>query len=250
VFGSVSVLGGADGMVGAALLAGRAALCSGAGKVSVGLLAAMRPALDFDRPELMLHGAGELVLQEQGVLVVGPGLGQTREAAALLRRSLQHTGQLLLDADALNLIATDNTLAELVRRRQATTIITPHPSEAARLLGTTTEEVQKDRYTAAHQLSIGLHSTVVLKGAGSVVCDVERLAVNESGSAALANAGQGDVLSGIIGGLLAQGIQSWAAARLGCYLHGAASDHLARDGRRHVTLAADVVEALPAVLSF
>jgi hydroxyethylthiazole kinase-like uncharacterized protein yjeF len=247
-FGTMLIVGGASGMVGAALLAGRAALQAGAGKVLVGLLDPNGPSVDFGRPELMLRPATLPLLREASVLAVGPGLGQSDAAFHLLQAALGCAAPLVLDADALNLIALHVGLRQSLQGRTATTVLTPHPSEAARLLGSDTLAVQADRYRAARQLADTLGATVVLKGAGTLIDDGRRTAVNRSGSAALANAGQGDVLSGLIAALLAQGVDAWQAAVLAVHVHGGASDALvAKDGRL-VTLAGDVADACAPLL--
>jgi hydroxyethylthiazole kinase-like uncharacterized protein yjeF len=242
-FGTVVIVGGAPGMAGAALLAGHAALQAGAGKVYAGMLDPDGPRVDMGRPELMCRTATPSLLQQATVVVIGPGLGHAADAATLLADALTLTCPLLLDADALNLIAEQAPLRQALVARQAATVITPHPSEAARLLHLTTTAVQADRYQAARQLAATLGVVAVLKGAGTLVDDGTQCTVNRSGSAALANAGQGDVLSGLIGGLLGQGLDGWQAANLAVHVHGAASDALVAADGRLVTLANDVASA-------
>ncbi|AOY00621.1 NAD(P)H-hydrate dehydratase [Jeongeupia sp. USM3] len=221
--GTLAIVGGAAGMAGAALLAGRMAARAGAGKVFVGLL---DPALSVDplQPELMLRPAGELLSQAVDVVAVGPGLGQSRDAAALLAALLDADLPLVLDADALNLIAASGPLQGKLRGRGAPSLITPHPAEAARLLGVTTAEVQRDRLEAAHRLVVQLGCTVLLKGSGTVCADGESTSINASGNGALGAAGQGDLLAGLIAALWVQGLAPIAAARLGAYVHGRAAD--------------------------
>lgn len=245
-FGTVAVLGGMSGMVGAALLAGRAALHAGAGKVLLGLLDPQAPAVDPWQPELMLGPAEPQRLVGADVLVVGPGLGPS--GAASLQWALGCDQPLVLDADALNLLAGAPELRRRLAQRRLPCILTPHPSEAARLLGVDTAAVQADRYRAARSLARDLAATVLLKGAGSIVDDGLHTAVNLSGSAALANAGQGDVLSGILGALLAQGLAPWQAANLGAWAHGAASDTLVASDGCLVTPASDVLLAVGRLL--
>ncbi|QNM97596.1 bifunctional ADP-dependent NAD(P)H-hydrate dehydratase/NAD(P)H-hydrate epimerase [Chitinimonas koreensis] len=257
-FGSVAVLGGAAGMAGAALLAGRAALHAGAGKVYAGLLDPAAPRVDFGRPELMLRTADAALLDAADVLVVGPGLGREAAARDLLVATLAQDKPLLLDADALNLLALEPALFGALQGRHAATVLTPHPTEAARLLCCNTATVQADRYGAAARLAETTGATVVLKGAGTLLAEAGgdgtdrpptgRSAVNRSGGAALANAGQGDVLGGIVGALLAQGLDGWQAAAAAVRVHGLASDRLvARDGRL-ATLAGEVAEEAGRVL--
>ncbi|GAB3243589.1 carbohydrate kinase family protein [Chitinimonas naiadis] len=240
-FGTVAIIGGASGMAGAALLAGRAALHAGAGKVLLGLMDPAAPSVDPAQPELMLGPATPERLEAADILVVGPGLGMA--ASPLLQWALASNKPVVLDADALNLIATDHGLRQQLAQRSATSVLTPHPSEAARLLACDTAAIQADRYGAARQLATQSRAIVILKGAGTLVDDGMQTAVNPSGSAALANAGQGDVLSGLLGGLLAQGLDGWQAGNLAVWVHGCASDELvARDGRL-VTPASEVLLA-------
>ncbi|WP_159076008.1 NAD(P)H-hydrate dehydratase [Microvirgula aerodenitrificans] len=154
-------------------------------------------------------------------MAIGPGLGQSPAAAQLLRDTLQRGGPLVLDADALNLIAADAGLADLCRTRGAATVITPHPAEAARLLGTSTEAVQSDRIAAVRQLASRLNAVALLKGCGTLVAGPDGFfTVNPTGHPGLAQAGQGDTLTGMIAALLAQGLSAGQAARHGAWLHG------------------------------
>jgi ADP-dependent NAD(P)H-hydrate dehydratase / NAD(P)H-hydrate epimerase len=224
-FGTLAIVGGAEGMVGAPLLAGRAALHTGAGKVWIGLAASEPPALDWSQPELMLRPAGDVLAAGASAIVCGPGIGTQPLAKALVARAIAESAPLVLDADALNVIAEDPALATAVAKRDAPTIATPHPAEAARLLGTITATVQADRLAAAQSLGAKLHAHVVVKGAGSVIAYLDGTwDINASGNAGLASAGTGDVLAGIAGAFLAQGIDAKTALRLAVCLHGAAAD--------------------------
>ncbi|MGZ2745157.1 NAD(P)H-hydrate dehydratase [Burkholderia stagnalis] len=233
-FGSLAVIGGDTGMCGAPILAARAALFAGAGKVHVGFLGAGAPPYDPPFPELMLHPADGLDPGAMTAIAAGCGLGTREAAATLVRDVLAHDTATLLDADALNLIATHPELAAMVAARGArghACILTPHPLEAARLLGSDTDTVQRDRLAAAHALAARFASVVVLKGAGTVIAAPDgRLTVNPTGNAALATGGTGDVLGGVIGALLAQRVAPYAAALAGVYLHGLAADTLVADG--------------------
>ena len=225
-YGSVGVIGGAQGMVGAALLAGRAALMLGAGRVYVGLITRDAPSVDAMQPELMLRAADEVLkLGHLTALAVGPGLGQSPDAAHYLGWAMGAPLPLVIDADALNLIGAQRGLHETLRKRSAPTLLTPHPAEAARLLGCTTGEIQRDRVAAARTLSERLRAHVVLKGAGSVCASPDGAwAINTSGNPGMASAGMGDVLTGQIAALLAQGRDANEALPAGVYLHGAAAD--------------------------
>jgi len=225
-FGTLGIVGGARGMAGAALLAGRGALACGAGKVHVGLLAADAPAVDTGAPELMLRPAHD-ALDGADALVVGPGLGRSDDARALLVAALALPVPLVLDADALNLAADDATLQQAIAQRTGDVLITPHPAEAARLLGSATADVERDRVARALELARRLRAHVVLKGAGSVLAHPDgTFAINASGNPALATGGTGDVLAGMLGALLAQRIDARDALRLAVCAHGAAADAL------------------------
>lgn len=246
-FGSVAIIGGAEGTVGAVLLAARAALLCGAGRVYACLLAENSPAVDWQQPEIMLCGAETLTkLAQLDCVVIGPGLGQSTQAIGLLEYWIAQDVPLLLDADALNLLATHAHLKAALQSRKATSIITPHPGEAAKLLNTANTEVQKNRIQNAQHLAQTLNAICVLKGAGSVCAEPGGLwHINTSGNPALASAGSGDVLSGIIGSFVAQGLGALDATKLGVYLHGAAADTLVNHGIGPIGLSAS--ELAPAV---
>ncbi len=245
-FGNVAILGGSTGMVGAALLAGRSALHLGAGRVYLGLLAQAAPPVDFSQPELMLRSPSELfTLKPLNCLVVGPGLGNTAEALSWLETALNNEVTLVLDADALTLIAQHPQLGIKLSQRNAHTILTPHPAEAARLLNTDTAAVQSNRMNAVHQITQQFNCYAVLKGAGSICCfpDGKRY-LNTSGNPGLSTAGTGDVLAGIIGALIAQGLNPDHALLLAVYLHGAAADSLLQ--RNHGPLGMTASEIITA----
>jgi hydroxyethylthiazole kinase-like uncharacterized protein yjeF len=233
-FGSLAVVGGDTGMCGAPILASRAALFSGAGKVHVALLGAGAPPYDPPHPELMLHAVDDLPLDKMDALAVGCGMGHGERATRVLRDVLQLDVPKLLDADALNLISNDAALAAAVTARGVEgdpCVLTPHPLEAARLLGTDAAGVQRDRLGAARALAARFASVVVLKGTGTVIAAPDgRLTINPTGNAALATGGTGDVLGGIIGALLAQRLPGYEAALAGVYLHGLAADTLTAQG--------------------
>jgi hydroxyethylthiazole kinase-like uncharacterized protein yjeF len=266
-FGTVLVIGGATGMVGAALLAGRAALKLGAGCVHVGLLADNPPAVDMVQPELMLHSAPFALSQtcrsaihraltlcgtspdksgsyaHRCVLAIGCGMGTSKPAQKLLLEVIRLKTPLVLDADALNLLARHPDLQEDLRARKAPTVITPHPGEAARLLGTSTAAIQAARSKAAQQLAQKLHCSVVLKGAGSVcVTGNGKTYLNPTGNPGMSAPGMGDVLTGMIAAFIAQGLDADQALLLAVHLHGAAADALAEQGVAVGMTATDVTE--------
>lgn len=203
--GDVAVLGGAPGMAGAALLAAIAALHAGAGRVFVALLDGQGPTVDPQQPELMFRSPDALDWQ-RSTLVCGCGGGEM--VRALLPRALATPAALVLDADALNAMASDTALRQLLLARgarQRTTVLTPHPLEAARLLGCSTAQVQSDRLAAAQALAAGLNCVVVLKGSGTVVAAPGQVSLlNPTGNGRLGTAGSGDVLAGWLGARLAQ----------------------------------------------
>ena len=242
-YGSVGVLGGAAGMMGAALLAGRAALYLGAGRVYVGLLDAQAPGVDATQPELMLRAAADIAgIDHLNSLAIGPGLGQSDAARELLRAALKTKLALVIDADALNLLAADSALQATLFNRSGDNILTPHPAEAARLLGYSTSTIQSDRVASACEIARRYISHVVLKGAGSVCASPEgQWFINTSGNPGMASAGMGDVLSGIIAALLAQGASASNALLAGVYLHGAAADDLVAEGAGPIGLTAGEV---------
>jgi hydroxyethylthiazole kinase-like uncharacterized protein yjeF len=225
-FGRACIIGGAEGLVGAALLAGRAAIRLGAGRVVVGLAARKPPLVDWGSAELMLREAST-VGDDYDAWVVGPGLGGGERAQAIVEKAAGYSQPIVLDADALNAIAANPSLRDAIVLRTAATLATPHPAEAARLLGCDTADVQGDRVRAATELSTTLRANVVLKGVGSIVARPDgSFDINASGNPGLATAGSGDVLAGILGALLAQGIDAAEAMRIGVCLHGAAADSL------------------------
>jgi ADP-dependent NAD(P)H-hydrate dehydratase / NAD(P)H-hydrate epimerase len=240
--GSLAILGGAPGMAGAALLAARAALKLGAGRVYAGLLDEAAPGLDFGAPELMLRHADDVLGLDLDAIVAGPGLGQGERAETLLGAVLASDLPCVLDADALNLIAENSDLRKACARRSAETLVTPHPAEAARLLASSTASVQIDRVRAARQLSENLNAQVVLKGNGSVLAARDgHWFINRTGNPGMASAGMGDVLAGILGAFLAQRYSGETSLVLGVHLHGAAADELARRGIGPVGMTASEV---------
>ncbi|MBD9422745.1 NAD(P)H-hydrate dehydratase [Achromobacter sp. ACM04] len=232
-FGTVGVVGGGPGMTGAALLAARAALKTGAGKVLVGFAQDTAPlACDPLQPELMLRDARSLLEQDWGVTawVAGCGIGTGALAANALSELfvLRRGSPLVLDADGLNLLARGDVQPNW---GEGAVVLTPHPAEAGRLLGMDTAEVQADRPAAARKLAQRYRAWIVLKGAGTVVCSPDGdLRVNTSGNPGLATAGTGDVLAGMLGSLIAQKLPLEQAVAGAVWLHGAAADALVAQG--------------------
>ena len=208
-YGHVLAVGGDIGMAGAVRLSGEAALRVGAGLVSIATRAEHTAAICAARPELMAVAVDgpqsiEQLMQRASVLAVGPGLGQGAWGHALWDKALHAGRPLVLDADALNLLARQQ------RAMPDNTILTPHPGEAARLLDRSTADIQADRFSAVRELAAKYACVVVLKGAGSLIADrTGRLALCPFGNPGMASGGMGDVLPGVIAGLLAQGLGVW-----------------------------------------
>ncbi|MES2400284.1 MAG: NAD(P)H-hydrate dehydratase [Pseudomonadota bacterium] len=240
-FGDVAVMGGestgSSHMAGAALLAARAALHGGAGRVYVALLGESAITVDPVQTELMFRNPDALHLKS---LVVICGCGGGDMVRALLPKVLSTAPRLVLDADALNVIATDSQLQTLLKARHGrgyATVLTPHPLEAARLLDTTTAQVQADRLKAATQLAQTYQAVVVLKGSGTVIAAPgETSCINPTGNALLATAGTGDVLAGMVGAQLAGGQDAFKAGCSAVFAHGRlADDWPARRGGQNLT---------------
>lgn len=236
-FGHVLVVGGDRGMGGAVRLATEAAGRLGAGLVTAATRAEHVAPILAARPEVMCRGVAkpedlEPLFARATVVVLGPGLGRGDWSRALFERCIAFDGPLVIDADGLNQLAQ-------APRRRGNWVLTPHPGEAARLLGCPIAEVQADRFAAVEALQSRLGGVAVLKGAGSLVRSTAVTWLCDRGNPGMASGGMGDVLSGIIGGLLAQGLDPAAAAMSGVWLHALAADRAAADGERGL-LAADL----------
>lgn len=241
MFGTLAVIGGSSTMVGAALLAGRAALKMGSGLVHVGLLSEIPLAVDGAQPELMLHSAPDtLHLPNLSVLAVGCGMADDPTAQHTLLEAIMHPAPLVLDAGALNLVANYFGLQRRLSMRKEPALLTPHPGEAARLLRCTPAEVQADRAAAATRLAKTYGCPVVLKGANTLCATREgKLFINPTGNPGMSGPGMGDVLTGMIASFVGQGLKVEDAMLLGVYLHGAAGDDLAK---QHITVGMTATE--------
>ncbi len=234
-FGTLAAVGGAPGMTGALALATRAAVAHGAGKVYA-LAAGDAPAYDPAAPEVMWPAGGAAdgkadLPAGTSALLVGCGLGRGAQAGVLLEQALEERVPAVYDADALNLMAEASDPGQLAGILAAqSAIITPHPAEAARLLGSDAGSVQADRVVAACELAKQMRCVAVLKGSGTVVADAQgRWGIVAAGNPGLAQAGSGDLLAGIIAALSAQGLGAWDAACCGAWLHAAAADQAAAE---------------------
>ena len=246
-YGHVLVIGGDYGYQGAAILAGCAAARAGAGLVTVATRPEHARTIPLFRPELMTAAVTttrdlDALLDRVSVVAIGPGLGQSDWAISLLAKVLQTRLPLVVDADALNLLA-------LEPLRRENWVLTPHPGEAARLLGITSTEVQTDRFAAVTSLRDRFGGTVALKGAGSLVAGATGpIRLNRTGNPGMAGGGMGDVLTGVIAGLVAQGMEPGVATVAGVYLHGYAADQCAGEGERGM-LAGDLLPVIRSLVN-
>ena len=226
-YGDVGVVGGSQGMTGAALMAASAALHAGAGRVYISLLQGETPTacMSMNQPELMLRPIQSLDISAMAVVC---GCGGGTQIADWLPHLFAASRALVVDADGLNAVAADPKLAVLLKQRGdhgGATVITPHPLEAARLLGTNAAQIQRDRLGAAHALAERFHCTVVLKGSGTVIsAPGEVPLINPTGNSRLASPGTGDVLAGMIGAGLARGLATTRAAAEAVFRHGQRAD--------------------------
>ena len=224
-YGRIAIVGGAQGMSGAPVLAARAALFSGAG-LCYAIYLKNPPAYDPVSPEIMFRAAHQFDFATD-VIVTGPGLGKSAAARDIVAKTIEAHAPVLLDADALNILSENDTIVPSLAERDYPTIITPHPLEAARLLKTTSETIQANRIEAARELARRFKAIAVLKGSGTVIAALDgKTVINPTGNPALATAGTGDVLSGITGALIAQGWPAWEATLAAVWLHGKAAEKL------------------------
>jgi ADP-dependent NAD(P)H-hydrate dehydratase / NAD(P)H-hydrate epimerase len=262
-FGHLLVVAGSVGKTGAAALAGEAALRVGAGLVTVGVPASLNAILEIKLTEAMtlpltepegVQALGPRALEEiaaalpgKTALAIGPGLGRHAETIQLVRQLVRRsTLPLILDADGLNAVAHD---LESVAEAAAPVILTPHPGEMSRLLGCLSRDIQANRLNAALELAERTQAIVVLKGAQTIIANpAGRMVINSTGNPALAQGGTGDVLTGMIGGLLAQKVEPFDAACLGVFLHGLTADVRAACQGVCGMLAGELLEDLPEVI--
>lgn len=242
-YGHVLVIGGDYGMGGAVRMAAEAAARVGAGLVTVATRPEHVSIVSGVRPELMCHqvtSAADLepLLARTNVVVIGPGLGKTEWAQTLLNKVLSTSLPKVLDADALNLLS-------LAPQKMNDWVLTPHPGEASRLLKVCCSEVQQDRLQAVKNLQQRYGGVIVLKGAGTLVKgESDRIAMCPAGNPGMATGGMGDILSGVIGGLLAQKLSLLDAAEAGIFIHSMAADLAAREGGERGLLATDLLPHL------
>jgi len=253
-FGRVLIVGGDHGMAGAALMAAEAACRVGAGLI----YAATRPghvsAWVAHRPEIMVKGIDitqhvETMLEQVDVVVIGPGLGQQAWGQQLFQKVLSSDKPMVIDADALNLLAQQGIVSQSALAPRDNWVLTPHPGEAARLLGCTIEEVERDRFNAVSLLQKKYGGTIILKGAGTLIASPTSLYLINTGNPGMASGGMGDVLSGALGGLLAQkAIPNNMVASIAVALHGEAANLAREVVGEYSLLASDVIDAIPELL--
>ena len=247
LFGHVLVIGGNTGMPGAVILAAKSALRSGAGMVTVVTKTEHVGAVVAACPEVMVYGSvnGQLpesLPQKISVVAIGPGLGRNAWAHRLLMQSVELELPMVLDADALNLMVDKNIQIKMPY------IVTPHPGEAATLLSMESAVIQKNRFDAIRQLYNLLEAVVVLKGSGTMVYDGNQLGICPHGNPAMAVAGMGDVLTGVIAAFVAQGMELNQAATTGVCVHAKAGDLAAKGDTRGI-LASDVIDKIRQVIT-
>lgn len=244
-FGHVLAVGGIAGMSGAIRLCGESALRSGAGRVSLVTDPAHASLINLDRPELMVKAADgdwHSLLSSVDVIAVGPGLGTAAWSEPLLKTCLEAEAPLVIDADGLNLLARHNTF------ERDHWVLTPHPAEAARLLGCEVADIQRDRVQAALAIAKRFNASVVLKGCGTIVAEASgAYSICPLGNPGMATAGSGDVLTGVIAALLGQGLSCFEAAQAGVLAHARAGDLAAEKVGEMALIASDIIESLPAV---
>lgn len=246
-YGHVLIIGGDYGFAGAARMASEAAARTGAGLVTLATRPEHAIAVSMAVPEIMARGVDNIrdlepMLERATVIAIGPGLGQSDWAMALLSRVLDTGQPVVVDADALNLIAGEPSSSERW-------VLTPHPGEAARLLNTGAGEIQADRFAAVQALQAKYGGVIVLKGSGTLVADSGRIAVCSAGNPGMATGGMGDILTGMIAALIAQGLESNDAAKLAVCLHAAAADEVATEQGERGMLATDLLPRIRHLLN-
>ncbi len=256
IFGRVLILAGSPGMTGAAALSSLSALRTGAGLVYLGIPESLNHILEQKATEVVTIPLPETskntispsaigVLEKYpkpDVVVIGPGMGIHEETGEFIIKVMDKTDvPILIDADGLNNLKEK----DIVGVKKKHLILTPHPGELSRLIGTRTEDINRNRIDIAISLSKKWRVTLVLKGAPTVIASNDRCYVNTTGSSALATAGSGDVLTGIIAGLCAQGMETFSASALGVYIHGLSGDISAREKTEYGVIAGDVMENIP-----
>ncbi len=257
-FGHLLVIGGAEGMGGAALMAAEVSVRLGAGRVSAATHGANSMAFLTRVPEVMARSVSDVheiapLLEQATAIAIGPGLGQTAWSEQMFQAAVNANKPLIIDADGLNLLARDSYAQMLRSHQSADCILTPHPGEAARLLGVSTADIQNNRYQAAQQIASKYRANVVLKGAGTLVVtgfeDDQAVSVCRYGNPGMASGGMGDVLTGVVASLVSQGFEIGLAVKLGVSLHSVAADRLANQYGERGLLATDLIPVIRTLLN-
>lgn len=260
-YGYVFVMGGSVGLTGAVCLCARAALASGAGLVRVGVPCSLADIFEIKLTEVMslplADKKGYLslksfkkiteIIEKIDVIVLGCGASVEPSAKKLNLKVIKEIDKpLVIDADAINALV--GNLGVLKKRKTKKIVLTPHLGEFSRLIRLSVDEIKRDRKTLVKEFALRYNLTLVLKGHGTLVCDGERMFENSTGNPGMATAGSGDVLSGIIAGFLAQGLEIYDAAKLGVYLHGLSGDYAAESKTQSCLIASDIIDNLPEAL--
>ncbi|MEK6715327.1 MAG: NAD(P)H-hydrate dehydratase [Candidatus Omnitrophota bacterium] len=264
-FGHVFILAGSLGMTGSAILTATACLRCGAGLVTLGIAGSLHNIFARRIVELMLKPLAEtkdktlslkaypqiseFLDKKADVLVIGPGLSQNKATQKLIRRIIQNCPKpMVIDADGLNALTDHLNILRTTNDERRTTILTPHPGEMSRLTGLSIAEINKNRKSVAKRVASDYNITVVLKGHNTLVADKNNIYLNKTGNPGMATAGSGDVLSGIIGAFLAQGLDAFNSAKYGVYIHGLAGDLAAHEKTQLGMIASDIIEKIPAAI--
>ncbi|MBU1027071.1 MAG: NAD(P)H-hydrate dehydratase [Candidatus Margulisbacteria bacterium] len=242
-YGRVLIVAGSEGMTGAAVLASRGAMRSGAGLTYLAVPKNLVNFVDSLTPEVITLPFNKIKTVNPDVVAIGPGLGVNRNTKKILSSLISDISSLIIDADALNVLANN---FNLLKKSKSEIILTPHPGEMSRLIKMPTAFVQKNRTKVAKDLAAKLGVIVVLKGHATVVADAAgRVYINKTGNPGMASGGVGDVLTGMIAAFKAQGLTAWQAATVGVQVHGLAGDLAAKESGQPGLIASDLVEKIP-----
>lgn len=261
-FGRVFILAGSCGLTGAAILTGESALRSGAGLVTLGIPRSLNTVFAKRIKELMLKPLAEtkdkalsinaypeiikFIDEKTDILIIGPGLSQNKSTQELIRKIIKNCSKpMVIDADGINALAGNLHLLRIAHNAKRTAIITPHAGEMSKLTGLSIAKINKNRKTVAKRVASDYNITVVLKGQNTIAADRKNIYINKTGNPGMATAGSGDVLSGIIGAFLAQGLNAFSAAKYAVYIHGLAGDLTADEKTQLGMIASDIIEKIP-----
>jgi hydroxyethylthiazole kinase-like uncharacterized protein yjeF len=245
-YGRVLIVAGSRGMLGAGVLATRAALRTGAGLVYWAVPDDLVNFANTITPEVIVLSLNELDKLKPDVIAIGPGIDQVQDIDKLIHQFVIRNSKFVIDATALQVLPKH---PDLLKPLAGRVIITPHPGEMARLLGLTVDAVQADREGVARQAAVKFGAIVVLKGHRTVIAEPNgKVMINKTGNPGMATAGSGDVLTGMIAGLAGQGFTAWEAAVTGCHLHGLAGDLAVKKVGVHSLIASDIIWSIPSAI--